>query len=114
MMAGYLTSNLMTQHGRVAETQPRWITPAAEVGPRTFLMIFPAKGGPRSCPVEGCPGRVAKRTAMWVNFLHRHVLNIVVILEEVNLPHPRFSRCDMLVPRRDLNGKHPATAQCAR
>ena len=88
--------------------------PAAWHGRHTIPDLFPAKGGPRSCPVEGCPGQVAKRTAMRVNFLHRHVLNIVVILEEVNLPHPRFSRCDMLVPRRDLNGKHPATAQCAR
>ena len=51
---------------------------------------------------------------MWVNFLHRHVLNTVVILEEGNLPHPRCARFDMLVIRRSLNRKHPATAQCAR
>ena len=51
---------------------------------------------------------------MRMHFLHRHVLNTVVILEEVNFPHPRCARCDMLVPRRDLNGRHPATAQCAR
>ena len=24
--------------------------------PRTYRMVFPYKGGPRSCPVEVCPG----------------------------------------------------------
>ena len=64
--------------------------------------------------MEGCPGRVATRMAMQVQFLHRHVLNIMVILEELKSPHPRCGRCDMLVPRRALNGRHPATAQCTR
>ena len=36
MAAGYLTSHLMTQYGRVAETRRRWRTPAAGAGPRTF------------------------------------------------------------------------------
>ena len=82
MTAGSLTSHLMTQHGRVAETRRLWRTPDAGAGPRTFQMNNPAKGGPWSCPVEGCLGRVATRTAMWVHFLHRHVLDTVVILEE--------------------------------
>ena len=51
---------------------------------------------------------------MQVHFLHRHVLDTVVIMEEGNLPHPRCARCDTLVPRRALNGRHLATAQCAR
>ena len=29
-------------------------------------------------------------------------------------PHPRCARCDMLVPRRALNGRYLTTAQCAR
>ena len=51
---------------------------------------------------------------MQVHFLHRHVLNTVLILEEENLPHPGCARCNILVPRRALDGRHPATAQCAR
>ena len=51
---------------------------------------------------------------MRVHFLYRHVLDTVVILEEVNLPHPRCNRCDMLVPWRALNDRHPATDQCFR
>ena len=77
-------------------------------------MSFPEKGGPQKCPVEGCPGRVAKRTAMRVHFVHRNVLDTVVILEEGNFPHTWCARCDMLVPWRVLNGRHPVTAQCKK
>ena len=74
--------------------------------------IIPDQGGARECPVEGCPGRAGTRTAMKVHFWRRHVRDIVIILEEGNLPHPRFSRCDMLVPWRSLNGRHKNTAMC--
>ena len=49
---------------------------------------------------------------MRVHFWRRHVQDIVIISEEVNLPHPRFSRCDMLVLWRSLNEKHKSTAMC--
>ena len=52
------------------------------------------------------------RTAMRVHFVHWHVLDTVVVQEEGNFPHPRCARCDMLVHRKDLNGRHPGTAQC--
>ena len=51
---------------------------------------------------------------MPVHFLYRNVLDTVVIMEEGNPPLPRCTRCDMLFPRRALNGRHPATDQCAR
>ena len=51
---------------------------------------------------------------MQVHFLHRHVIDTVVILEEVNFPHPQCAQCDMLFPRKALNGWHLATEQCAR
>ena len=54
------------------------------------------------------------RTATQVHFVHRHVLDTVMILEEGNFPHPWCARCDMLVPRRALNGRHPGTAQCKK
>ena len=47
---------------------------------------------------------------MRMHFCSQHVLDIVIILEEVNLPHPRCSRCDILVPWRALNGRHHTTA----
>ena len=51
---------------------------------------------------------------MRVHFVHRHVQDTVVMLEEVNLLHPRCHRCDMQVPRKALNGRHLGTAQCAK
>ena len=54
-------------------------------------MVFPDKGGLRSCLVEGCPGRAVAKTAMMVNFLHRNFLDTVFILEEGNIPHPQFT-----------------------
>ena len=112
LAVGSLSSHLMTQHGRAAKRRRQWTTPAAGSGPQRYHKSFPEKGGPQKCPVEGCPGRVATRTAMRVHFVHRHVLDTVVILEEGNFPHPQSARCNMQVPRRELNGRHPVTAQC--
>ena len=88
-----------------------WI-PKTESGAKTYRMSFPAKGGPRKCPLEGCPGALETRTAMRVQFLHRHVQDTVVMLEEGNSPHPRCARCDMQVTRKALNGRHLGTSQC--
>ena len=49
---------------------------------------------------------------MRVHFLHRHVHDTVVILEEGNLPLPRCPRCDLQVSRKALNGRHLETNQC--
>ena len=73
-------------------------------------MAFPAKAGPRTCPVKRCSGRSAMQTAIQVRFWYRHVQDTVVILEEGNLPHPRCPMCDMLVLWRSLNRMHRRTA----
>ena len=49
---------------------------------------------------------------MRVHFVHRHVHNTVVILEEGNLPLPRCPWCNLQVSRRALNGRHLETSQC--
>ena len=112
LAVGYLSSNMMTQHGWAAGRRRQWSTPAAGIGLQIYRMSFSAKGGLRKYPVAGCPGRVATRTSMRVHFVHRHVLYTVVILEEGNSPHPRCARCDVLVPQQALNRRHPGTAQC--
>ena len=83
-------------------------------GARKYKMSFPTQGGPQRCPVEGCPGALSTRTAMRVHFVHRHVQYTVVIMEEGNLPHPRFPLGDLQVPRKALNGHHLGTAQCKK
>ena len=113
MAAGSLVSHRMTQHGKAKADKWSWNKSATGGGEtRTYWIEFPTKGGTRGCPVEGCPGRAETRTAMRIHFCRRHVRDIVIILEEGNLPHPRCSRCDMLVPWRTLNGKHHGTAMC--
>ena len=77
-----------------------------------YKMHFPAKDGRRRCPVEGCLGVLATQAAMWVHFVHRHVHNTVVILDESNLPLPRCPRCDLQFSRKALNGCHLETSQC--
>ena len=47
-----------------------------------------------------------------MHFLHRRVQDIVIILEEVNLSHPWFIRCNMLVPWEALSSCHPNFSQC--
>ena len=38
----------------------------------------------------------------------------MIILEDGNLLHPRFPHCDILVTWQAMNGRHLATAQCAK
>ena len=113
LAVGSMSSHLMTRHGNVAARRQLW-TPQTDGGPRTYKMSFPANGEPRRCPVEGCPGAVATRTAMRVHFLHRHVHDTVVMMEEGNLPLPRCPRCDLQVPRKARNGRHLRTLQCKK
>ena len=75
-------------------------------------MHFPTKGGRRRCPVEICPEVLATRAAMRVHFVHRHVHDTVVMLEEVNLPLPRCPWCDLQVSSKALNERHLGTIQC--
>ena len=114
MAAGLLASHRMTHHRQAKEDSWSWEALATGGDPRTYWMAFLTKGGPRSSPVEGCPGRAGTRTAMRMHFCSQYVRDIVIILEEGNLPHPRCSRCDMLVPWRALNGRHHATALCMK
>ena len=44
---------------------------------------------------------------MQVHFVHRHVLDTVVILEEGNFPHPRCALCNMLFPRESIEQVAP-------
>ena len=112
MAAGSLASHRMTQHMKAKEEKWCWIDSYTGGEPRTYRIDFLTKGGMRGCPVEVCPGRAGTRKAMRIDFCNRHVRDIVIILEEGNLPHPRCSRCDMLVLWRTLNGKHHNTAMC--
>ena len=51
------------------------------------------------------------RTGIRVHFLYCNMRDTMIIVEMGNLPHPRRSCCDMLMPWAALNGLHPKTAQ---
>ena len=92
LAAGSLDIHRMTHHGKTKERWRNW-TDTAMRGrgeePTTTYWIEFTKGGTREFPVEGCPGRAGTRTAMRVHFWRRHVRDVVIILEEGKLPHPR-------------------------
>ena len=51
---------------------------------------------------------------MQVHFVHRHVQDTMVMLDEGKFPHPWCARCDMQVPRNALNRRHLGPAQCSK
>ena len=110
LAAGSLSSHLMTRNGKAAPRRHLW-APQTTFGTRTYKMNFP-KGNRRQFPVEGFPGVSETRAAMRVHFVHRHVHDTVVLLEEGNLPLPRCPWCDLQVSRKALNGSHLETNQC--
>ena len=71
------TQNSVSKGGFVAEVDEA----VRGYEPRTYIMKFPVKEGPRPCLVEGCSGRAPIRTAMKVHFWKRHFRDTVVILE---------------------------------
>ena len=79
MADGLVAGHMKIQHWQVAEERWSWTTLATGGKPQTYRMEFLFKGGPRSCPDEGCQVQVVTRTKMRVHFLHRHVQDTVVI-----------------------------------
>ena len=111
MGTGSLASHLMTQNGKAKAQKWSWNDSATGRGEtRTYRIEFSTKGGTRGCTVDGCLGKPGTWTAIRMHFCCRNVRDIVIVLEEGNLPHPRCSRCYILVPWRTLNGKHHGTA----
>ena len=71
MVAESLASHRMTQHGQATAEQWIWEASATVGEPQTYRLAFPTKGGLRSFPLEGCPGRAGTRTAMRMHFCNR-------------------------------------------
>ena len=58
------------------------------------------------CLVEECLGGASNRTNLWVQFSHCHAQYIIVILEEGNIPYPRWLKYDMFVSHKVINVWH--------
>ena len=48
------------------------------------------------------------QTNLRVHFVHRHVWDTVVILEEGNRTYPQCFKCGMFFMRWDINDRHPS------
>ena len=112
MALNLLAVHQQTHHRKAAGGRWHWGTTDPGGEPQTYKMAFPTTVIPRNCPIEGFWRWTVAHTAMQVHFLHRHVKFTMIILREGNLPHPRCTRCDMLVPCKALNRRHINTAQC--
>ena len=86
--------------------------PAGE--PQIYCVSFLCTAGPRQCIVEGFQGRAATQTGLRMHFLHCHVRDTDVFVNEVNLHHPWCPCCDMMVPWAALNSRHPNISQCTK
>ena len=64
MAAGSLASHSMTHHGQAIEERWSWEASATGGDPQTYRLALLTKGGPRSFPIEGFPGRACTRTVM--------------------------------------------------
>ena len=54
------------------------------------------------------------RTDLHIHFLHRNVRDTVIVMKEVNLPHPWCPSCDMLLLWVVLIDSQPSTKQCEK
>ena len=88
--------------------------PDLEVYPKMYRMSFLSAEVPRNGPVEGCRGRASTRSALGVNFLHRHIRETMLILEDDNLPYPLCPPFYIMLPLTSLNGKNTTIAQCTK
>ena len=98
MSLGSMTGHMRTQNGQAAEERRSWASLTLGEELQTYRTAIPTAGGPWSCLVEECSGQAAKRTAMQVHFMHRHVQDTVVILEEGTPPPPTVLSMQHAVP----------------
>ena len=97
---GSLAAHEQAQNSK--ERPPQWATPPYTPDPRLYRVSFPISAGSIGFIVGGCKGRVTTRTNLRIHFVHRHIGNMVLILEGGNRPHPfcpswTGPACDMFV-----------------
>ena len=108
---GSLTAHFQSQHG--VGRGPHWdITPPL-VDPHINRVSLPNMAGLLGGPFKGCMGREMIRINLWIHFVHLHVQEMIIIMEEGNSTCPYCPVCE-LFPWVVLNRFHPTTDLCAR
>ena len=75
-----------------------------------YQVSFPKTVGLVECPSKGCRGRGTIQDNLRIHFVHRHVRDKIVILEEGNHLHPQLPNCDIFLPWLELDKRHSDTA----
>ena len=103
-----------TQVQNFKERRPKWATTPAILDPRLYRVSFPRYTGYIGCLVGGCKGWLTTCTNLQIHFVHRHMRDTIVIIEEGNYPRPLCWACDMIIPWAELNLRHLLSNICAR
>ena len=103
-----MATHLQNQHVRSGRSrllpQPMPLT-----APREYRVAFPRTATDIDCPVEGCPWRATILTNLRLQFMHRHVEDILVVLIEGPGTHHQCGQCDMFIPRGVMVAGHLST-----
>ena len=99
LAAGYLAYHRQAQHGvaRGDLKDPPPPHPHPPYEDRTCQISFLRAARDTAFPVGGCPGRSMRRSTLRLHFLHRHVRDTVVILEQGSHPLRRCPKCDIFL-----------------
>ena len=64
--------------------------------------------------MKGCGGQALTCTNLRIPVVRHHMQEMIVIMEEVNHPHPHCLAFDMFVSWAEINHHHPIIALCLR
>ena len=62
--------------------------------PQTYCVSFSKAARILELAVKGCQVRVTIQKNLWIQLVHLHVQDMIVILEEGNCPHPHCPGCN--------------------
>lgn len=110
LAASSLSTHLLSQHGIASRSQQA----PADRRSAEYRVSFPKTLRRLACPVEGCGGSAVTHEGLRRHFMHRHVTDTIVILQEGTTPLPRCELCDMFVGPYAIGRSHQNTAHCRR
>ena len=86
----------------IAPLEPTWDNNPPPAEPRLYRVSFSKAAWFIGSPVESWTGRRNNLTYLHIHFVHRHVQDTILILEEYNLPQHHFLVWNMIVPWEPL------------
>jgi len=110
--SSYLPTHRLHQHGTPLSQSRLETAHDPEPAPDLYIVSMPTRKFKIDCPVPGCPGGATDRFSLRRHFMHRHLLDMLIIQEEGILG--RCDQCGMFVTTdtpQEL-AKHQRTKIC--